>query len=112
MKNILLVMADGGYLVPPSQDPNKEEIWVETRTRLGRFLPDLFSEIFPDTANEPEKPAPGSTIPSPEQPHETEKASEAEAKSEDTAPQQDSEEAKEGANAENQTPQKEEESTS
>lgn len=97
-------MADGGYLVPPSQDPSKEEIWVETRTRLGRFLPDLFSEIFPDTANEPEKPAPGSTIPSPEQPHETEKASEAEAKSEDPSPRQDSEES--------QTTQKEEESTS
>ncbi|KAJ5250545.1 hypothetical protein N7489_000955 [Penicillium chrysogenum] len=112
LKNILLVMADGGYLVPPSQDPSKEEIWVETRTRLGRFLPDLFSEIFPDTANEPEKPAPGSTIPSPEQPHETEKASEAEAKSEDPSPRQDSEEPKEGANAESQTPQKEEESTS
>jgi hypothetical protein len=46
LKNILLVMADGGYLVPPSQDPSKEEIWVETRTRLGRFLPDLFSEIY------------------------------------------------------------------
>ncbi|CAP95598.1 Pc21g07010 [Penicillium rubens Wisconsin 54-1255] len=104
LKNILLVMADGGYLVPPSQDPSKEEIWVETRTRLGRFLPDLFSEIFPDTANEPEKPAPGSTIPSPEQPHETEKASEAEAKSEDPSPRQDSEES--------QTTQKEEESTS
>lgn len=95
----------------PSQDPSKEEIWVETRKRLSRFLPDLFSEVFPDTPNEPEK-SPGSAVSSPEQPRETEKASEAEQKSEDTAPQQDGEEAKEGANAESQTPQEAEESTS
>ncbi|CAI7608892.1 unnamed protein product [Penicillium discolor] len=108
LKNILLVMADGGYLVSPSQDPSKEEIWVETRKRLGRFLPDLFSEVFPDTSNEPEK-SPDSAISPTEQPNETEKASETEQKSEDTAPQ-DSEEAKE-ANAESQPPQKTEEST-
>lgn len=61
LKNILLVMADGGYLVPPSQDPSKEEMWVETRKRLSRFLPDLFVEIFPDAASEPEKSQPGPT---------------------------------------------------
>ncbi|KAJ5932311.1 hypothetical protein N7516_006800 [Penicillium verrucosum] len=108
LKNILLVMADGGYLVSPSQDPSKEEIWVETRKRLGRFLPDLFSEIFPDTPNEPEK-SPDSAISSPEQPHGTEKAGETEQKSEDTAPQ-DSKEAKE-ANAESQPLQETKEST-
>lgn len=101
-------MADGGYLVSPSQDPSKEEIWVETRKRLGRFLPDLFSEVFPDTPNEPEK-SPDSAISSTEQPHETEKASETEQKSEDTEPQ-GSEKAKE-ANAESQPPQETEEST-
>ena len=68
MKNILLVMADGGYLVPPSQDPGKEEMWLETRKRLGRFLPNLFSEIFPDADKEPEKSQPGSAIPSPPKP--------------------------------------------
>ncbi|CAI7627566.1 unnamed protein product [Penicillium viridicatum] len=108
LKNILLVMADGGYLVSPSQDPSKEEIWVETRKRLGRFLPDLFSEVFPDTPNEPEK-SPDSAISSTEQPHETEKASETEQKSEDTEPQ-GSEKAKE-ANVESQPPQETEEST-
>jgi golgi-specific brefeldin A-resistance guanine nucleotide exchange factor 1 len=41
-------MADGGYLVPPSQNPSKEKIWIETRKRLERFLPDLFGELFPD----------------------------------------------------------------
>ncbi|EEP80403.1 conserved hypothetical protein [Uncinocarpus reesii 1704] len=49
LKNILLVMADGGYLVPPSVDESKEKIWVETQKRLDRFLPDLFKEIFPPT---------------------------------------------------------------
>jgi brefeldin A-resistance guanine nucleotide exchange factor 1 len=64
LKNILLVMADGGYLVPPSQDPSKEEMWMETRKRLERFLPGLFVEIFPDSAKE----QPGSAALSPTQP--------------------------------------------
>lgn len=81
LKNILLVMADGGYLVPPSQDPSKEQMWNETRKRLSRFLPDLFVEIFPDTAKEPEKPRPGSAVvPS------AQAASDAGEKNEDTAP--------------------------
>jgi brefeldin A-resistance guanine nucleotide exchange factor 1 len=50
-------MADGGYLAPPSKDPTKEKIWVETRKRLERFLPNLFAEIFPDNAEElPQQP--------------------------------------------------------
>jgi len=57
VKNILLLMADGGYLAPPSQDPSKEKIWVETRKRLDRFVPDLFTEIFPETSKG--KPVPG-----------------------------------------------------
>lgn len=63
LKNILLVMADGGYLVPPSQDPSKESIWTETKKRLERFLPDLFKEIFPNASDE--KSAPVSVAPSP-----------------------------------------------
>ncbi|KAH8705103.1 putative guanine nucleotide exchange factor [Talaromyces proteolyticus] len=48
VKNILLVMADSGYLVPPPvDDPDKEKIWVETSKRLDRFLPNLFQELFP-----------------------------------------------------------------
>lgn len=80
LKNILLVMADGGYLVPPSQDPSKEEIWNETRKRLGRFLPDLFVEVFPDTCKEPAKSRPDSAAESPAQP-----ASDAGKKSEEPA---------------------------
>lgn len=80
LKNILLVMADSGYLVPPSQDPSKEKMWNETRKRLGRFLPDLFVEIFPDTAKEPEQAQPASTVESP-----VEATSEAAEKSEEAA---------------------------
>ncbi|KAJ5177882.1 SEC7-like alpha orthogonal bundle [Penicillium coprophilum] len=108
LKNILLVMADGGYLVSPSQDPSKEEIWVETRKRLGRFLPDLFSEIFPDVPNEPEKSPSTDTVSSTEESAEKEKTTEAEQKNEDTAPRQDSEETKGAANAESQPPKAEE----
>lgn len=43
-------MAEGGYLVPPSQDTSKERIWVETRRRLERFLPNLFPELFPEAS--------------------------------------------------------------
>ena len=64
LKNILLVMADGGHLVPPSQDPSKAQIWVETKKRLERFLPALFVEIFSDAARQ-ETSAPVSGVSSP-----------------------------------------------
>ncbi|KAL4890207.1 hypothetical protein BDV59DRAFT_185042 [Aspergillus ambiguus] len=63
LKNILLVMADGGHLVPASEDPSREKIWTETKKRLERFLPDLFKEIFPEAP--PEKSVPPSTTASP-----------------------------------------------
>jgi len=47
LKNILLVMADGGYLSPPSEDSSNETLWIETQKRLDRFLPNLFTDIFP-----------------------------------------------------------------
>jgi brefeldin A-resistance guanine nucleotide exchange factor 1 len=96
LKNILLVMADGGYLVPPSQDPSKEEVWIETRKRLGRFLPDLFNEVFPEASQEAVKSRPGSVIASPVQPTEVEK------KSEETAASQETGEENETADAEGQ----------
>ncbi|PYH44546.1 Sec7 domain-containing protein [Aspergillus saccharolyticus JOP 1030-1] len=64
LKNILLVMADGGYLVPPSQDSTREKIWIETKKRLDRFLPDLFQEIFPPM-DEKVTSAPVSAVASP-----------------------------------------------
>ena len=53
LKNILLVMTSGGYLVPPQQDPRHEKLWFETWTRLDRFLPRLYSEIYPDAPQAP-----------------------------------------------------------
>ncbi|OJD27159.1 hypothetical protein ACJ73_01445 [Blastomyces percursus] len=67
LKNILLVMADGGYLAPPAEDPTKERIWVETQKRLDRFLPHLFAEIFPFKPEEqqpPPSPIPQQPLPS------------------------------------------------
>ena len=58
-------MANGGYLVPPSQDPNREENWTETQKRLERFLPDLFKEIFPDALNEKPQQQPSAAVSSP-----------------------------------------------
>lgn len=50
-------MGDGGYLAPPTKDPSKEKIWTETRKRLDRFLPNLFTEIFPESAYRQPQPA-------------------------------------------------------
>ncbi|KAE8350615.1 hypothetical protein BDV28DRAFT_138780 [Aspergillus coremiiformis] len=65
LKNILLVMADGGYLVPPLEDASKEQIWTETKKRLERFLPDLFKEIFPDLPPVQSTPTPAVSSPDP-----------------------------------------------
>lgn len=61
LKNILLVMSSGGYLVPPSEKPDEQteqqkQLWIETWTRLERFLPGLMPEIFPGEANKPKPP--------------------------------------------------------
>ena len=56
LKNILLVMADGGFIQPPVDGQPRTELWDETCKRVDRFLPDLIGEIFPN-ANAP-PPAP------------------------------------------------------
>lgn len=58
LKNVLLVMSSGGYLIPPSngtdaQTPQQRELWTETWTRLERFLPGLMPELFPEALKEP-----------------------------------------------------------
>jgi brefeldin A-resistance guanine nucleotide exchange factor 1 len=53
LKNMLLVMSSGGYLVPPDENPEKEELWKETWKRINRFLPNFFVELFPEEANKP-----------------------------------------------------------
>jgi brefeldin A-resistance guanine nucleotide exchange factor 1 len=48
LKNILLVMADSGYLAPPDQKPEQKDLWEQTWKRLDRFLPSLHGELFPE----------------------------------------------------------------
>lgn len=53
MKNILLVMASQGILAPPAEKPEHEQLWITTWSKLERFLPDLFAEVFPEEAKKP-----------------------------------------------------------
>lgn len=46
-------MSNGGYLAPPDQNPEQKELWIETWTRLDRFLPNFFAELFPEEAEKP-----------------------------------------------------------
>lgn len=57
LKNILLVMASGGYMTAPPPKGQKEKddrtdgqkkLWSETSERLERFLPGLMADVFPD----------------------------------------------------------------
>jgi golgi-specific brefeldin A-resistance guanine nucleotide exchange factor 1 len=50
-------MANGGYLIPPSENTTGSLIWEETWKRVDRFLPDLYGEIFPEAS-----PPPASTL--------------------------------------------------
>ncbi|PWW79256.1 Sec7-domain-containing protein [Tuber magnatum] len=54
LKNILLVMASGKYLVPPEEDGGNAELWKLTWNRLERFLPDLREELFRAPSPPPE----------------------------------------------------------
>ncbi|KAK5165588.1 GDP/GTP exchange factor for ARF [Saxophila tyrrhenica] len=59
LKNILLVMSSGGYLIPPSDESKEQteqqrQLWSETWTRLERFLPGLMPELFPGESNRPQ----------------------------------------------------------
>lgn len=53
-------MSSNGYLVPPSRNPEREELWNETWKRIDRFLPDLRKDLDLD---EPVVPEP---VPAPE----------------------------------------------
>ena len=56
LKNILLVMADGGFIKPPVDGQPRTELWDETCKRVDRFLPELIGEIFPKAYAEPPEP--------------------------------------------------------
>lgn len=58
LKNILLVMADGGFIQPPSDGSPPTELWDETCKRVDRFLPDLIAEIFPQVNAPPPETKP------------------------------------------------------
>jgi brefeldin A-resistance guanine nucleotide exchange factor 1 len=53
LKNVLLVMSNGGFLAPPDEKPEQEELWNETWKRINRFLPNFFAELFPEEAQKP-----------------------------------------------------------
>jgi brefeldin A-resistance guanine nucleotide exchange factor 1 len=52
---MLLVMSNGGYLAPPDENPEQEELWTETWKRVNRFLPNFFAELFPEEAGKPKR---------------------------------------------------------
>jgi brefeldin A-resistance guanine nucleotide exchange factor 1 len=58
LKNMLLVLSSGGYLAPPDENPEREELWNETWKRINRFQPSLFAELFPEEAGKPARPRP------------------------------------------------------
>ena len=49
LKNVLLVMASGGYLVPPTESGGESRLWDETWRRLERFSPGLYRELYADS---------------------------------------------------------------
>ncbi|KAF2121528.1 cytohesin-2 [Lophiotrema nucula] len=53
LKNVLLVMSNAGFLAPPDEKPENEELWNETWKRINRFLPNFFGELFPEEAKKP-----------------------------------------------------------
>ncbi|KAK4694820.1 hypothetical protein P7C71_g2824, partial [Lecanoromycetidae sp. Uapishka_2] len=58
LKNILLVMADGGYIKPPIDGQERTQMWDETVKRVDRFVPELIGEIFPRSKEVPSTPEP------------------------------------------------------
>jgi golgi-specific brefeldin A-resistance guanine nucleotide exchange factor 1 len=53
LKNVLLVMSNAGFLAPPEEKPENEQIWNETWKRINRFLPNFYAELFPEEARKP-----------------------------------------------------------
>ena len=42
-----------GYLIPQSDNPDHARLWDETWKRLERFLPNMYRDIFPESASAP-----------------------------------------------------------
>ena len=58
-------MSSSGYLVPPSKDPAKAELWNETWKRIDRFLPELRGELALEEEEVKEKEVSGVSPPPP-----------------------------------------------
>jgi brefeldin A-resistance guanine nucleotide exchange factor 1 len=56
-------MSSNGYLVPPSKDPSKEELWNETWKRIDRFLPNLRADLALEEEPVVEAPPPSAGLP-------------------------------------------------
>ncbi|KAK4165153.1 hypothetical protein QBC43DRAFT_34673 [Cladorrhinum sp. PSN259] len=56
LKNVLLIMSSNGYLVPPSKNPEREELWNETWKRIDRFLPGLKKDLEMDVGIDEQQP--------------------------------------------------------
>ena len=63
LKNVLLIMSSNGYLVPPSQNPAREELWNETWKRIDRFLPNLRADLALDEPVKEEEPPKSAGLP-------------------------------------------------
>lgn len=75
VKNVLLVMAAGGYLERPGSSVRstkeddddvsrwKATLWKGTEARLERFLPGLLGEVFPPPSPSQKKRQPGTAMP-------------------------------------------------
>lgn len=65
LKNVLLIMSSNGCLVPPSQNPAREELWNETWKRIDRFLPNLRADLALDEPVKAEEPPAAVEMPAP-----------------------------------------------
>jgi len=52
---MLLVLSNGGYLAPPDEKPELEDMWTETWKRVNRFLPSFLGELFPEEVGKPRR---------------------------------------------------------
>lgn len=48
LKNMLLVMLDGGYLDIPQEGHKPSPMWEQTWSRIEKFLPSMYKDIFQD----------------------------------------------------------------
>jgi brefeldin A-resistance guanine nucleotide exchange factor 1 len=45
LKNVVLFMSSNGFLISKTEDKSQQQLWLETWTRIDRFLPDLREDL-------------------------------------------------------------------